>query len=94
MSEIQILTLVASLLGILGGLANLVTFAREKEKGHKKAVLILLTLLVTPVVYSYFDDLRELSWADVKRVLGNLKASRRNARPGQAPGEAPGEARA
>ena len=47
MSEIQILTLVASLLGILGGLANLVTFAREKEKGHKKAVLILLTLLVT-----------------------------------------------
>ena len=31
---------------------------------------LLLTLLVTPVVYSYFDDLREWSPAAVVRRIG------------------------
>jgi len=32
---------------------------------------LLLTLLVTPVVYSYFDDLREVKITDLLRVLAN-----------------------
>ena len=57
-----------------------------------QVLCLLLTLLVTPVVYSYFDDLRELSWEDVKRVLANLRASKRNARPADAAADAPAEA--
>jgi len=52
---------------------------------------LLLTLLVTPVVYSYFDDLRELTFADLVRIL---RAGRRSkAAEARAGGEAeqPGE---
>ena len=42
-----------------------------------QALCLMLTLLVTPVVYSYFDDLRELSLADTVRRL--LRVGRRHA---------------
>jgi hypothetical protein len=38
---------------------------------------LLLTLLVTPVVYSYFDDLREWKASEtLKRLLGRTGGSR------------------
>jgi HAE1 family hydrophobic/amphiphilic exporter-1 len=48
---------------------------------------LLLTLLVTPVVYSYFDDLRELKLTDLVRIL---RARRRSGAADMQPG---GEAR-
>jgi hypothetical protein len=34
-----------------------------------QVLCLLLTLLVTPVVYSYFDDLREVDWLAFLRRL-------------------------
>ncbi len=38
---------------------------------------LLLTLLVTPVVYSYFDDLREMKITDLLRALANRVRGRK-----------------
>ncbi len=38
---------------------------------------LLLTLLVTPVVYSYFDDLRELKASEILKALANRIAGRK-----------------
>ena len=49
---------------------------------------LLLTLLITPVVYSYFDDLREVKATDVLKAMFNRLAGRRAVRaalPGAQP---------
>ena len=49
---------------------------------------LLLTLLVTPVVYSYFDDLRELKITDLVRALVNRIRGRKEVKaalPGAQP---------
>jgi HAE1 family hydrophobic/amphiphilic exporter-1 len=38
---------------------------------------LLLTLLVTPVVYSYFDDMRELKATDILKAIANRIAGRK-----------------
>ncbi|MEI6667061.1 MAG: efflux RND transporter permease subunit [Acidobacteriota bacterium] len=53
---------------------------------------LLLTLLITPVVYSYFDDLREMKASDmIKALLARLagKKAVRAALPGAQPAPAP-----
>jgi hypothetical protein len=47
---------------------------------------LLLTLLITPVVYSYFDDLRE--WKP-SRLLAALRRPGKPTAAPQAPGETP-----
>ena len=49
---------------------------------------LLLTLLITPVVYSYFDDLREVKASEVLKALFNRLAGRR-AVMGALPGAQP-----
>jgi hypothetical protein len=44
-SEVQALTLIASILGLVATVLNLVAFVREKDKGHTRAGLFILTLL-------------------------------------------------
>ncbi|MCX6551830.1 MAG: efflux RND transporter permease subunit, partial [Acidobacteria bacterium] len=49
---------------------------------------LLLTLLITPIVYSYFDDLREVKITDLVSVLINRIRGRREVRaalPGAQP---------
>jgi hypothetical protein len=41
---------------------------------------LLLTLLVTPVVYSYFDGLREAKITDLLKALGALLARKPKAK--------------
>jgi HAE1 family hydrophobic/amphiphilic exporter-1 len=96
-NHVRLRPILMTTLSIIAGMLP-IAFGRGAGAGSRASMAVtiiggqvlclLLTLLVTPVVYSYFDDLRELSWEDVRRVVGNLRASRRNARPGDAPGEA------
>jgi hypothetical protein len=46
MSEFQVVTALATLLGITATVLNLVAFVREKDKGHTRAGLAVLFLLV------------------------------------------------
>jgi HAE1 family hydrophobic/amphiphilic exporter-1 len=41
---------------------------------------LLLTLLITPVVYSYFDDMREMKITDMLRAWLNFARGRKKAR--------------
>ncbi len=45
MSEIQVLTVVAGLIGFSATVLNLVAFVREKDRGHLKVGLVVLALL-------------------------------------------------
>ena len=46
MSEIQVVTLLASCLGMIATVMNLVAFVREKDKSHTRAGLLALSLLI------------------------------------------------
>jgi HAE1 family hydrophobic/amphiphilic exporter-1 len=103
-NHVRLRPILMTTLSIIAGMLP-IAFGRGAGAGSRASMAVtiiggqvlclLLTLLVTPVVYSYFDDLREMSWEDVKRVIVNLRASRRNERPVPSPAdEAPGEARA
>lgn len=49
MSEIQVVTLLASCLGMIATVMNLVAFVREKDKSHTRAGLLALSVLVFTV---------------------------------------------
>jgi HAE1 family hydrophobic/amphiphilic exporter-1 len=38
-----------------------------------QVLCLLLTLLITPVVYSYFDDLRQIEWSALLRRVRRRK---------------------
>jgi hypothetical protein len=46
MTEIQVITLLATMLGMTATVLNLVAFVREKDRSHTKAGLSALALLV------------------------------------------------
>lgn len=57
MSEIQILTVVAGLIGFSATVLNLVAFVREKDRGHLKVGLLVLGLMALAATLLYLPRL-------------------------------------
>ncbi len=57
MSEIQILTVVAGLIGFSATVLNLVVFVREKDRGHLKVGLTVLVLMALAATTLYLPRL-------------------------------------
>lgn len=53
MSEIQVVTLLATLLGLVATVLNLVAFVREKDKSHTRAGFTALFLLLTLLAVAF-----------------------------------------
>lgn len=58
MTEIQVLTLLATLLGLIATVLNLVAFFREKERSHVRAALTVLVLLGLGVAGLFHPQVR------------------------------------
>lgn len=69
MSEIHILGLMATLLGIVTAVLNLVAFVREKDRGHLRAGLIVLALLGVIAGLAVFPHMAPAAAAGLARRL-------------------------
>lgn len=69
MSEIQVFTLLATLVGFTATVFNLVAFLREKERSHVRAGILTLSVLLLPLLI-YFAP--RLLPGPVQRLVGSL----------------------
>jgi HAE1 family hydrophobic/amphiphilic exporter-1 len=87
-NHVRLRPILMTTLSIIAGMLP-IAFGRGAGSGSRASMAVtiiggqilclLLTLLVTPVVYSYFDDLREVKATDVLKALFNRVAGRRAA---------------
>jgi hypothetical protein len=78
MSELQVVTLLATLIGLIATVLNLVAFVREKDKSHTRAglgFLLLLVLLLAVVFLPRYapETAREIVSAMPTSVAGVLQ---------------------
>jgi hypothetical protein len=78
MSEIQVVTLLATLLGLVATVLNLVAFVREKDRSHTKAGFAALFLLVIVLAVAFLpryapDAARTIVTAMPESVAGILQ---------------------
>lgn len=78
MTEIQVVTLVATLLGMTATVLNLVAFVREKDRSHTKAGFSALLLLVSVLAIGFLpryapDTARALVGAMPEQVGGVMQ---------------------
>jgi len=96
-SHVRLRPILMTTLSIVAGMTP-IAFGRGAGSGSRASMAItiiggqilclLLTLLITPVVYSYFDDLREVKATDMIKALINRLAGRKAVRaalPGATP---------
>ncbi|MCX6544117.1 MAG: efflux RND transporter permease subunit [Acidobacteria bacterium] len=96
-NHVRLRPILMTTLSIVAGMLP-IAFGRGAGSGSRASMAVtiiggqilclLLTLLITPVVYSYFDDLREVKATDVLKALFSRLAGRRAARevlPGAQP---------
>ena len=88
-NHVRLRPILMTTLSIVAGMLP-IAFGRGAGSGSRASMAVtiiggqvlclLLTLLITPVVYSYFDDMREAKATDVIKALFNLVRGRRAAK--------------
>ncbi len=89
-NHVRLRPILMTTMAIIAGMLP-IAFGRGAGAGSRSSMAVtiiggqilclLLTLLITPVVYSYFDDLREMKFAEVLQALRNLLRGRKAAPP-------------